>query len=73
MKKSNILYVKFYISYSICVFIHRFYFGKNKVMAYALGRTAEEEYRENLHKISRRLYGQRGLLFTNKSQEEVVK
>jgi hypothetical protein len=30
----------------------RFFLGKNKVMALALGRTPEEEPKENLHKIS---------------------
>lgn len=49
----------------------RFFFGKNKVMAIALGRTPEEEYRENLHKLSAQLSGQAGLLFTNKTKQEV--
>ena len=40
-------------------------------MAIALGRTPEEEYRENLHKLSSQLRGQTGLLFTNKTKEEV--
>jgi hypothetical protein len=31
---------------------YRFFLGKNKVMALALGRTPEEEPKENLHKIS---------------------
>ncbi|XP_048728182.1 mRNA turnover protein 4 homolog [Ostrea edulis] len=50
----------------------RFYFGKNKVMSLALGRTQEDEYKDNLHKLSNQLRGQTGLLFTNKSKKEVV-
>ena len=53
--------------------IYRFFFGKNKVMSLALGRTTEDEYKDNLHKLSKHLRGQTGLLFTNKSKEEVLK
>ncbi|XP_043196419.1 mRNA turnover protein 4 homolog [Amphibalanus amphitrite] len=49
----------------------RFFFGKNKVMAHALGKTEDTEHRKNLHKISELLVGQCGLLFTNKEKEEV--
>ena len=49
----------------------RFFFGKNKVMAHALGKTEETEHRKNLHKISELLVGQCGLLFTNQEQAEV--
>lgn len=41
-------------------------------MALALGRTPEEEIQENLHKVSQRLVGQCGLLFTNASKDEVM-
>ncbi|XP_065063121.1 mRNA turnover protein 4 homolog [Rhopilema esculentum] len=51
----------------------RFFFGKNKVMAVALGRSHEDEYKENLHEVSKRLKGNVGLLFTNKSREEVLR
>lgn len=51
----------------------RFFFGKNRVMARALGKTPEEEYRDNLHKISERLKGQCGLLFTNSSKDEILR
>ncbi|XP_067928702.1 mRNA turnover protein 4 homolog [Watersipora subatra] len=51
----------------------RFFFGKNKVMAVALGRTADEEFKDNLHLVSAELKGQTGLLFTNKTRKEVVK
>ncbi|KAG0700413.1 mRNA turnover protein 4 [Chionoecetes opilio] len=50
----------------------RFFLGKNKVMALALGRTPEEEIQENLHRVSQRLVGQCGILFTNASKEEVM-
>ena len=55
------------------VFHFRFFFGKNKVMSLALGRTEEDEYRDGLHKLSSQLHGQTGLLFTNKSKSEVIK
>ncbi|KAK3087433.1 hypothetical protein FSP39_005866 [Pinctada imbricata] len=42
-------------------------------MCLALGRTDGEEYKDNLHKLSSQLRGQTGLLFTNKSKEEVLK
>ncbi|OWF44670.1 mRNA turnover protein 4 homolog [Mizuhopecten yessoensis] len=50
----------------------RFFFGKNKVMSLALGRTAEDECKDNIHKLSSQLHGQTGLLFTNKPKKEVL-
>nr|XP_053642915.1 mRNA turnover protein 4 homolog [Cherax quadricarinatus] len=50
----------------------RFFLGKNKVMALALGRTPEEEISDNLSKVSQKLVGQCGLLFTNSTKEEVL-
>ncbi|KAG7199494.1 hypothetical protein KM043_014114 [Ampulex compressa] len=50
----------------------RFFFGKNKVMALALGKSPEEEPAEGLHKLSNVLKGQCGLLFTNRSKDEVL-
>eukprot|EP00128_Syssomonas_multiformis_P015771 Colp12_sorted_trinity150504_noHs@27922 len=50
----------------------RFFLGKNKVMAIALGKTPEEEYKDNIHQIAERLEGNVGLLFTNKEKDEVV-
>lgn len=40
-------------------------------MSIALGRNPEEELKTNLHKISQHLSDQCGLLFTNKSSDEV--
>ncbi|CAD5114481.1 DgyrCDS3607 [Dimorphilus gyrociliatus] len=51
----------------------KFCFGKNKVMSIALGRVQEEAYKPNVHLISKRLKGQTGLLFTNKTKEDVLK
>ncbi|XP_077990251.1 mRNA turnover protein 4 homolog [Glandiceps talaboti] len=51
----------------------RFFFGKNKVTSLALGRRKEDEYRDNLHKLSDKLIGNVGLLFTNQSKDEVTK
>lgn len=42
-------------------------------MAMALGRFAEEEYKPNLHKLGQQIKGQRGLLFSNKPIEEVLR
>lgn len=50
----------------------RFYFGKNKVMALALGTSKANEYRDGLFSVSKLLQGQRGLLFTDKSKQEVL-
>uniref|UniRef100_A0A8V0ZDN7 Ribosome assembly factor mrt4 n=1 Tax=Gallus gallus TaxID=9031 RepID=A0A8V0ZDN7_CHICK len=49
----------------------RIFFGKNKVMMVALGREPSSEYRENLHQVSKHLRGEVGLLFTNRTKEEV--
>ncbi|CAM4731450.1 hypothetical protein PO909_020140 [Leuciscus waleckii] len=49
----------------------RFFFGKNKVMMIALGKGPTDEYKDNLHKLSRFLRGEVGVLFTNKTKDEV--
>ncbi|CAM2104388.1 mRNA turnover protein 4 homolog isoform X2 [Caretta caretta] len=49
----------------------RIFFGKNKVMMVALGRGPADEYKENLHQVSKHLKGEVGLLFTNRTKEEV--
>jgi mRNA turnover protein 4 len=38
-----------------------------------MGRSPESEYKENIHKVAPFLLGNVGLLFTNKSKEEVLK
>lgn len=49
----------------------RLFFGKNKVMAVALGRGPSDEYKDNLHQLCKCLKGEVGLLFTDRTQEEV--
>ncbi|KAK5978381.1 Ribosome assembly factor mrt4, partial [Trichostrongylus colubriformis] len=49
----------------------RFFFGKNNVMAIALGKDASSEYAPELHKVSQRLQGQCGLMFTLLSKAKV--
>ncbi|XP_052603455.1 mRNA turnover protein 4 homolog [Peromyscus californicus insignis] len=49
----------------------RMFFGKNKVMMVALGQSQSDEYKDNLHQVSKKLQGEVGLLFTNRTKEEV--
>eukprot|EP00871_Galdieria_phlegrea_P002965 jgi/Galph1/366/GphlegSOOS_G5017.1 len=49
----------------------RFFFGKNKVIRVALGRTEEEEKQKELHKLADCLSGNVGVLFTNRSRKAV--
>ena len=53
-------------------FFCRFFLGKNRVIAVALGRSKEDECKENIHEISKRLKGQCGILFTDRPKEEVT-
>lgn len=50
----------------------RFIFGKNRIMQLGLGKSESEEVEEGLHQLSKRLRGQCGLLFTDKSEEYVL-
>ena len=50
----------------------KFFIGKNRVLAKALGNTEEEEYSDKLHLISKCLKNQCGLLMTNQSEADVV-
>ena len=43
----------------------RLFLGKNKLLQIALGRTPEDEYSDNLHRLSRRLSGSVGILCTD--------
>ncbi|OWM79378.1 mRNA turnover protein 4 homolog [Punica granatum] len=49
----------------------RFFLGSNKVMQVSLGRSAADEIRPRLHKVSKLLCGNTGLFLTNLSKEEV--
>ena len=50
----------------------KFFMGKNRVMALALGRTEAEEYNDKLHCVSKLLKNQRGLLFTSQNEDKVL-
>lgn len=61
--------------YAFKIFVRcsfRFLMGKNKVLQIGLGRTAEDEADDNLHKVSEQLVGERGLLFTDESIEDLL-
>lgn len=45
--------------------------GKNKLIAKALGTTPEQEMKQGLSEVSKRLVGSVGLIFTSKSQGEI--
>ncbi|VDN52197.1 unnamed protein product [Dracunculus medinensis] len=51
----------------------RFFFGKNNLMAVALGRDKDKEYAKDLSKMCPCLKGQCGLMFTNESKFSVIK
>ncbi|KXS14106.1 hypothetical protein M427DRAFT_99893 [Gonapodya prolifera JEL478] len=50
----------------------RFFWGRNRVMAKALGESPESEHAENVHEIAKRLQGNVGLLFTNEPVDQVT-
>jgi len=50
----------------------QFFFGKNCVMSFALGRTPSLEYLKNLSKITPYLLGKIGLLMTNRDKKEII-
>jgi mRNA turnover protein 4 len=56
----------------LCALPIRFFLGKNKVMQLALGKTNEEELKSGLARLAQCVTGSRGLLFTDKSEEEVT-
>eukprot|EP00951_Prasinocladus_malaysianus_P012895 scaffold96506_cov42-Prasinocladus_malaysianus.AAC.1 len=49
----------------------RFVLGNGKVLRVALGKTASDEYQQNLHEVSDRMAGNSGLFFTNLPDAEV--
>ncbi|KAK7246829.1 hypothetical protein RIF29_41699 [Crotalaria pallida] len=49
----------------------RFFLGSNKVMQVALGRSPSDEIRPGLHKLSKLLRGDAGMVFTNLPKDEV--
>ncbi|KAL5115531.1 mRNA turnover and ribosome assembly protein [Pleosporales sp. CAS-2024a] len=50
----------------------RFFFGKTKVMAKALGQTPADEHLTNLSQLAGYLTGNVGLFFTNREPSEVI-
>jgi len=50
----------------------KFFLGKNKVMAHALGMELSSEHKAGTSKIARHLKGQCGLLFTDTDVQEVL-
>ena len=52
--------------------MRRFFFGKTKVMAKALGQTPAEEHLANLSQLTEYLNGNVGLLFTNREPSEII-
>lgn len=51
----------------------RFFLGANKVLQVALGREEADAYRDNTHKLSELITGNRGLLFTNLPKEDICR
>mmetsp|Transcript_5365 Transcript_5365/g.7739 ORF Transcript_5365/g.7739 Transcript_5365/m.7739 type:complete len:230 (-) Transcript_5365:209-898(-) len=49
----------------------RIMLGKNKLLQISLGRTAEEEFSENLRHVAKLISGSVGLLFTSRPRDEV--
>lgn len=49
----------------------RIFLGKNKLLQIALGRGPEDEYSDNLHKLSKILSGSVGILCTNQRASDV--
>jgi mRNA turnover protein 4 len=50
----------------------RFFFGKNKVMAVALGTSEESEHRDGVHHIARLLHNGHALFLTDREPEEII-
>ena len=46
--------------------------GKNSLAHIAMGKTITDEYKDNMHQVTRKLVGDSGLLFTDLPKEEVV-
>ena len=50
----------------------RIYMGKNSITQLALGRDSSDEYKNNLSLISKSMEGNVGIMFTDRSKEDVV-
>jgi len=49
----------------------RFFYGKNKLIAIAFGRSPSEEYKPGAHRLVKYIKGDVGVLFTNKPRDEI--
>lgn len=49
----------------------KFFFGKNKILAKALGTSVEEEISPGIHELALKINGNIGLMFTNQSLQQV--
>lgn len=49
----------------------RLFLGKNKLLQLALGRSPEEEFRDNLRHVAKHISGSVGLLITSRNEDEV--
>jgi mRNA turnover protein 4 len=65
MRSSNFKDVRSHFSDS------RIFLGKNKLLQIALGKSVEDEYGDDLHKVSELTTGSVGLLLTSKPHQEV--
>lgn len=50
----------------------RIYMGKNSIAQLALGKESADEYKTNLNQISTHMEGNVGIMFTDRTKEEVV-
>ncbi len=50
----------------------KFVFGKNKVLQLVMGKTEDDEYKLNTHKLAKFLKGSCGLIFSNDESDYVV-
>jgi len=50
----------------------KFVVGKNKVLHVVLGKTEDDEYKLNTHKLTKFLKGNCGLIFSNEESDYVV-
>ena len=51
----------------------KFVIGKNKVLHVVLGKTEDDEYKLNTHKLTKFLKGSCGLIFSNDEPDYLVK
>nr|CAD2193002.1 unnamed protein product [Meloidogyne enterolobii] len=51
----------------------RIFYGRNGVMAVALGKTPEQEVENGLHQVAQMLKGPCGLMFTNEKKSNICK